>query len=110
MAFPATPLAATVEIALDADVTANPSTWVWTDISQYIRQADGARIVITHGRGDEDDSAAPSTCSLEVDNRDNRFIRHNPMSPYYRRLRQGTPIRVSVEAAPYPRSEESGVG
>jgi len=35
--FPSTPLSAKVYIALGADLTALPSTWSWTDISNYVR-------------------------------------------------------------------------
>lgn len=94
--FPATPLTITVLFAPGADLTAAPESWPWQDISQYVRQASG--IQTTTGRTDEASQVNPGTMTLELDNRDGRFSRRNPSSPYYGTLTMNTPIWVTVDA------------
>ncbi|WP_035696913.1 hypothetical protein, partial [Glycomyces tenuis] len=93
MVFPQDVLDLTVELALDADLTADPSTWVWTDITDFVEP----RINITGvGKSDEQTKASSAKATLSVDNTDGRFVRRNPLSPYYGQLRKGTPIRVTA--------------
>jgi len=92
--FPATPLACKVYIALGADLT-QPGTWTWTDITQWVRFADG--ITTSQGRPDESGTVRVSSASLRLDNRDGRFSRRNPSSPYYGRLTYNTPIWGTVD-------------
>lgn len=66
----------------------------WTDISPYVREAEGIRI--TRGRGDEQAEVRPGTMSLVLDNRDGRFTPGSPASPYWPNVRKGRPIRASV--------------
>lgn len=93
MAFPATQLGLMVELALAADLTADPSTWSWTDISRYVRYADG--ITITRGRADEFSTASPATAKLTLLN-DGRFVTRNPTGAYYGTISRNTPLRVMV--------------
>src|SRR5262245_41969247 len=95
MAFPTTPLTLVVELALGADVTADPSTWVWTDASSYVYVRD--RVNITRARHDYGTVADPWSLSMTVNNRDGRWSTRNPAGAWYRQLRKGTPIRVSAE-------------
>lgn len=92
MAFPTTPLDVDVEIALGADLTADPSTWVWTDATDYVFAGPG--IVITRGARDGVPQAPPSTCDFTVDNADGRWTPSNPTGAWYGQLRKNTPIRV----------------
>lgn len=92
MAFPTDPLTATFELALGADLTAEPSTWTWTDISAYCR----APVNIRAGRSDEQSSSSTGQMTLVVDNADGRFTRRNPTGAWYGQLVKGTPIRVHV--------------
>lgn len=93
MAFPATNLGLIVELALGADLTAAPSTWSWTDISRYVRFADG--ITITRGRQNEFSTAAPASAKLTLLN-DGRFVVRNPTGPYYGLISRNTPLRVMI--------------
>lgn len=92
--FPTTPLTVTTELAIGADLTADPSTWSWTDISHYVRYQPG--ITVTQGRRDERSVVQSLSAQLTLDNRDGRFSRRNPNSPYYGSLTFNTPIRVKV--------------
>ena len=106
MVFPGDRLGLTVELALGADPAGDPAEWTWTDITQYVRYED--RVQITTGRADESSVVGPSSLSLTLDNRDGRFTRLNPLSPYYGRLRKNTPIRVIVDADPWGPSQRFG--
>lgn len=92
MAFPLTPLGITVELALGADLTASPLTWVWTDITRYVQPG----ITITRGRPDEYTVAPPSTCTLTLLN-DGRFVRQNPVGAYYGSIDKNVPLRVRID-------------
>lgn len=93
MAFPATNLGLMVELALGADLTASPSTWSWTDISRYVRYADG--ITITRGRQNEFSTAGPASAKLTLLN-DGRFVVRNPTGAYYGSIARNTPLRVMI--------------
>jgi hypothetical protein len=90
------PLLLRVFVALGADLTADPSTWEWTDISQYVRYQQG--IDATTGRRDEAGLVTAGKASLTLDNRDGRWSRKNPTGPYYGRLTRNTPLLVTVNA------------
>ncbi len=95
MAFPATKLGLMVELALAADLsTTDVTTWTWTDISQYVRFADG--ITITRGRADEFSTAGPATAKLTLLDPDGRFVIRNPVGAYYGQIGKSTPLRVLV--------------
>lgn len=96
MAFPATALDCIVQIALGADLTANPAAWSWTSITDYVWMGDGAEITITRGRGDEFSTAAPCRISLTLINNDGRFCPKNPEGAYFGTLNRNTPLRVRV--------------
>jgi hypothetical protein len=93
--YPTSPLACRVEIALGADVTQPWWTWVWEDITRFVRHADG--ITVTEGRQDEVSLVEPGKGTLRLDNTDNRFSRRNPNGPYYGLLTKNTPIRATVD-------------
>ena len=96
MVFPTDPLEVKVEVALGADITGDPALWSWTDISAYVRTADGAKVVVRRGRRNDSGSTAPATASFDLDNTDGRFCTQNPMSPYYPLLAVNTPVKISV--------------
>ncbi len=106
MAFPATKLVLMVELALGADLTStDPSTWTWTDISQYVKFADG--ITITRGRADEFSTAGPSKATLTLLN-DGRFVIRNPVGAYYGTIGRNTPLRVMVRLDLNPAADAFG--
>jgi hypothetical protein len=83
-----------VELALGADLTAAPSSWSWTDITDYVHHPDG--IAITRGRGDQLSQAPPASCSLTLQNQDGRFTPRNPTGAWYGTIGRNTPLRVLV--------------
>lgn len=93
---PLVELACTVEIALDADLSADPSTWVFEDVTEFTRFADG--ISVTTGRPDESSRVNPGSGGLTFANGDGRFSRHNPRGAWVGRLSPNTPIRAGVDA------------
>ncbi len=95
MAFPSTRLGVEVSLALGADLSANPATWSWTDITDYVRYTPG--IEITCGRRDETSESQPSECVLTLDNTSGRFTPRNPAGPYYPNVKFNTPLRVRVD-------------
>lgn len=95
MAFPSTALNATVELALGADLSASPSTWVWTDVTQYVFEA--GKITITRGRPDGAIQTPPSIMKFSGNNTDGRWCEHNPTGAWYGQIGKGTPIRVLID-------------
>lgn len=98
MAWPTPPLDVEVSAALDADLTAAPSSWTWTVTSSYLRAEPGVRTV--RGRPNEQSLTHTSMCLLTLDNRDGRFSPRNPLGAYYGQIRRNTPLRVRVRADP----------
>lgn len=94
--FPTTPLTFRVYIALGADLTASWLTWSWTDITEFVRLANG--IDIADGGADEALRVAPGRTILTLDNRDGRFSRRNPTGPYFGLLSRNTPLWIQVDA------------
>src|SRR6187551_1604252 len=85
VAFPDSPLGIKSELLIDG---------VWTDISSYVRGADG--INITRGQQDQQTNTSPQTANFTLNNRDGRFSNRNPLSPYYGLLPRNTQCRFSV--------------
>lgn len=93
-----TPLQVNVFLALGADLTADPSTWTWTDVTGYARYESG--VTARTGREDESSRVGPGSGSLTFDNSDGRFSRRNPTGPYWGLLSRNTPILVTANAGP----------
>ncbi|MFJ5967878.1 hypothetical protein [Streptomyces sp. NPDC093060] len=69
----------------------------WVDITGYVLvRDDSGNIAVTRGIRDEGSQTDPSTCQLELDNRDGRFSPRNPSGPYFGLIGRNTPIRISV--------------
>lgn len=83
-----------VEIAWGADLTADPTTWAWTDITTDVYQDPG--ITTSKGRGDEAGTAQPASCTLRVRNETGNYSLGGE-SPNYPNVRPGTPLRVRVD-------------
>jgi len=98
--FPGVLLVCTVAIAPGADLTKPPSTWSWTDVTPYVRFDAG--IATTQGRDDWTAGVKTSTGALTLDNRDGRFVRRNPLGPYYGLLTQNTPIWATIDPGSGP--------
>jgi len=98
--FPTTQLSGKVYLAIGADLTQPPASWSWTDISNYVRFTSG--ISTRQGRADEQSTVATSAGQLTLDNRDGRFSRRNPNSPYFGALTFNTPIWATVDPGSGP--------
>jgi hypothetical protein len=86
-----------VEAAFGADVTADPSSWNWYDITGDVRQADGGGISITPiGRADESSTAQPAGCGFELANDSGNYTAYSRGSRWWPNVRRNTPIRVRV--------------
>lgn len=102
MAFPDTPLDVVVEAAFGADVSAAPSTWVWTDIGNSIVAPDSrtrlmnTEIQVKRGRAEETSTAQPASLTLDFENSDGALTPGNPASLWYPNVRRGTPLRLRV--------------
>ena len=86
-----------VQLALDADLSADPSTWPTPeDISTrcYVREGG---IELQRGRTDWQVNAQPGWLTALLNNRDGRFSRLNPLGAYFGRLRRNVPIIVAVD-------------
>lgn len=70
----------------------------WVDITSKVRREDGAGILIVRGRGDEQQAISPSTCGMNLNNRDGRFSPRNPSGSYFGLIGRNTPLRVSALA------------
>jgi hypothetical protein len=86
-----------VEAAFGADLSADPASWNWYDITGDVRQADGQRVDISPvGRGDETSTAQPAGCSFQLDNEAGDYTAYSSTSRWWPNVRRNTPIRVSV--------------
>lgn len=94
--FPATPLVASAYIARNADLTAAPGTWSWTDISDYVRH--DASVRLRMHRQNEGGYASTCTATATLDNRDGRFSRRNPYGAYFGTLTMNTPIYFTLDS------------
>lgn len=88
-------LVLSVRIALAADLTADPSTWSWLDITDRVRHTEG--ITYSDGRRDESSRVTTGSMRLTLDNAGGVFSRRNPKSPYYGMLSKNTPIWVCAD-------------
>lgn len=85
-------IATRIEKAYGANLTGNPASWVWTDVSAYALGS----VTVTAGRGDEATQTQPSRCTFRLKNTDGRFSPRLPSSPYYPNVRRQTPVRISL--------------
>lgn len=86
-----------VEAAYGADLTADPATWVWYDITGDVRQADRQMVsIVPMGRSDETSTAQPAGCAFQLDNTSGDYTAYSAASRWYPNVRANTPIRVTV--------------
>lgn len=83
-----------VEIAWGANLTADSSTWLWTDVTTDVQTENGSKgVAITPGRADEASLAQPATMNLTLDNRTSTYSK-SPLAPNWPNVRKNTPVRV----------------
>lgn len=83
-----------LEAAFGAQLTEDPETWDWTDITTSVRFAGG--ITMTAGAPDETTEAPSATLTATLGNATGEFTPGNPLSTLYPHVRKGTPIRKRV--------------
>lgn len=104
----AAPVLLGVDVAWGADIT-DPVSWVWTDVTADVQVADGNKIFMVHGKGDESSQTQPASCSLLLDNSDGRYSL-GPESSNYPYVRRNTPVRARVQPGADPRAIDLFVG
>ncbi|MFY1595497.1 hypothetical protein [Micromonospora sp. WMMD737] len=85
-----------VEAAFGADLTANPATWVWTDLSGRLL---ASPITMRTGKAAGSRQTSPGSCAVALANDDAALTPRHPLSPYWPDVEMGTPLRVSVQWA-----------
>jgi len=92
---PNRPLRWVVEMAFGYNLASDPATYVWTDVSTYVR----GQVTITKGKDYQPGqvvTAQPCQVAFTLDNNKGCFTPENPLSPFYPNVVIGTPVRVSV--------------
>lgn len=93
------------QMARGANPDADPATWVWTDITAYLR----GTAVISKGQPSRSPTADPARLSITLNNTDGRFSPDNAMSPYWPDIVENMPVRLLLTGigdplvAPYER-------
>ena len=82
-------------LALGADLTADPTTWTWTDVTSFVLYDGGAGVTIDIGYADGADEANATRISLMVNNRDGRWSPYNPAGAWFGQIGIDTPLRVT---------------
>lgn len=83
-----------VEAAWGADLTTDPATWVWTDVTAHVRQDPG--LSWSYGRDDEASTTQPAKADFVFNNTTGAYTL-GPQSSNYPNIRRGTPFRVRVD-------------
>lgn len=69
----------------------------WNDITEDVR-ATTSQVTVTRGLSSESSSQAePTSCTCDLDSRDNRYAPRNPSSPLYGLIGRNTPFRWGYE-------------
>lgn len=104
MAFPEQQLELFAEVALGADVTADPSTWTWTTLlcahpsfpSQTISRVTATPITIKKGVAVGGSQQQTTSATIETFNHDGALTPALASSPYWPYVDAGTPIRLRM--------------
>lgn len=92
--FPQGDLALRLEMAFGADLTADQSTWTWTDVSDDLLNQSATK---NRGRANESSQVTPTSLKLVLDNRSGDYTPDNPMSEHYPNIVLGTPCRALLQ-------------
>ncbi len=98
------PLHVKVYAAFGSTSNDDPTTWRWTDITQWVKVKPpvGQPVTLSGGRSSLSGQADPSQISLSVDNTDGRFTAQSPLlrngqpNPYWPYVVRDTPLKVAV--------------
>lgn len=87
-----------VEIAWGANLSADPSTWGWTDITRDVRVAGNGKIITQHGRVDEQSQTQPASAQFTLLNINAAYSK-GPVSPNWPNVTKNTPLRIRSRRA-----------
>lgn len=93
--FPNNTLRLVLEFAFGANLSADPGTWAWTDVTSDVQVDGGKNIQVQIGRMDVRSVAGPSQLSFTLDNRRNLYSR-SALSPNWPNVKRGVPVRLRV--------------
>ncbi|GAA0494707.1 hypothetical protein Ade02nite_19860 [Paractinoplanes deccanensis] len=95
MPYPDEDLEITAAAAFGADLTADPDTWEWTDLSDRVLADSQLNIScgLVVGQGNR---RTASCTGLRLLNDDGWLTHDHPVSPWWPYVDQGTPLRVSI--------------
>jgi hypothetical protein len=96
MAFPDDRLEQRTRLAFGADVTADPGTWTWTDVSADVPAQD---ITISRGRSAEAGAVTPGSISLMFDNPNGDYTPELATGAHYPNIVQGVPLQESLRGS-----------
>lgn len=83
-----------LEAAFGADLSGDPLSWVWTDLTDAVMDQ---TVSTTRGRQDESNDVDPTQSALNLDNPDGDLTPGNAASPYWPNVDLGTPARFRIE-------------
>lgn len=83
-----------LEAAFGADLAADPESWVWTDITEHVR--DTSTISTSLGRSDESGTSNPAELTVLLDNDSGDYSRGG-RSRHHPYIRRNTPIRLRID-------------
>lgn len=83
-----------VRFAWGANLAADPTTWVFTDVTTDVR-FDPVLTVAPMGRGDWASQAQPAGCTFRLDNTTGAYSK-GPASVNYPNVRANTPLQVQI--------------
>lgn len=85
----------TVQAAFGYDLTSDPATWVWTDITTYVQWDPGASIRI--GYPNESAGLVPASFSATLGTKAGpatNFLTNNPFGAFWPNVKENVPIRA----------------
>lgn len=94
--FPDTTLGIKIRAAFKADLTAAPSTWVWTDLSDR-RLSDPMTIRRAIAAGGSSGGSTSTLSGLRLRNEDGWLTPQHAQSPYWPGVDAATPLEVLVQ-------------
>jgi hypothetical protein len=87
-----------LEIGFSDTPSSDLASIAWTDVTPYLRLADG--LTLSRGRPDETSQVRAGLATFRLNNRDGRFTPGDNSGAYFPNVKLRRPIRVSVAADP----------
>lgn len=95
-----------IEVAWGASISADPTTWSWTDISADVLQDGNRKVNIAPmGRSASSTQTQPAGCSYLINNTSGAYSQ-GPQSSNYPNVKLNVPMRVSVNLTGYPNDSQ----